>query len=239
MTRPPEVPPESFSHSGASTPAEHPRASLPPSIPRARPVERPPLEPTEQAPPRERQVNRLSFAVLITAIVVIVASGGVLGYGLLRRAPGSRVATVSPAPPSALSVHSAPPPVLTRRPAPSAQPIPEPSVHYVKTPWGTRCQVSSDQIICDSCEPGLVLDTPAGADCPGPSLNETGVDASGAKQTPNAGVILPVSPSVQQLSNGSTYEISGWTITVGAWVRFTNNSTGHGMAVAAQNLDFF
>src|ERR1700744_288730 len=112
MTRPPEVPPESFSHSGASTPAEHPRASLPPSIPRARPVERPPLEPTEQAPPRERQVNRLSFAVLITAIVVIVASGGVLGYGLLRRAPGSRVATVSPAPPSALSVHSAPPPLM-------------------------------------------------------------------------------------------------------------------------------
>ena len=239
MTRPPDVPPEPFIHSRPSTPAEHPRASLPLPVPRARPVERPPLESTEQAPQRERQANRFSFAVLITAIVVIVAGGGVLGYSLLRRAPASRVATVSPAPPSALAVQPAPPSVITRRPAPSAQPIPEPSVHYVKTPWGTRCQVSADQIICDSCEPGLVLDTPAGANCPGPSLNETGVDASGAKQKPNAGVILPVSPSVQQLSDGSTYEISGWTITVGAWVRFTNNSTGHGMAVAAQNEDFF
>jgi hypothetical protein len=110
---------------------------------------------------------------------------------------------------------------------------------YVKTPWGTRCQVTANEITCDSCEPGLLLDTPAGKDCPGPGPNEVAVDTSGTSQQPAAGVILPASPSIQQLAVGQTYHISGWTITVSGWVRFTNDATGHGMAVAAQNVDFF
>ena len=96
------------------------------------------------------------------------------------------------------------------QPAPPPQPTSAPSEQYVKTPWGTRCQVSTDQITCDTCEPGLLLDTPAGAECPGPSLNEIVVDASGAKQTPATGVILPASPSIQQLAEGQTYDINGW-----------------------------
>jgi hypothetical protein len=74
---------------------------------------------------------------------------------------------------------------------------------------------------------------------PGPSLNEIGVDTAGNKKSLGTGVILPASPSVQQLSSGQTYRANGWTITVSGWVRFTNDATGHGMAVAAQNNDFF
>jgi hypothetical protein len=111
--------------------------------------------------------------------------------------------------------------------------------HYVRTPWGTRCQVGADQIICDTCEPGLLVDTPSGAQCPTPSFNEIAVDAAGAQQKPHQGLILPESPIVQQLVVGQTYDIGGWTITVGGWVRFTNDSSRHGMAVAAQNEQFF
>ncbi|MGH3969772.1 MAG: hypothetical protein ACRDTV_17050 [Mycobacterium sp.] len=111
--------------------------------------------------------------------------------------------------------------------------------YYVRTPWGTRCQVTADEIICDTCEPGLLLDTPAGTQCPTPGLNEVVVTAAGASKSPAAGVILAESPGIQQLSGGQTHHINGWTITVSNWVRFTNEATRHGMAVAAQNYDFF
>ena len=203
------------------------------------PVERPPVQPGEQAPQREGQANTFVLAILVVALVVILASGAVLGYKLWRRSHESQIATAQIVSPSHPTLSPALSSKIATPPAAPAPPISEPSVHYVKTPWGTRCQISADQIVCDTCEPGLVLDTPAGAECPGPSLNEIAADSSGVKQTPNAGVILPVSPDVQQLSEGQAYDISGWTISVGGWVRFTNNSTGHGMAVAAQNLDFF
>ena len=38
---------------------------------------------------------------------------------------------------------------------------------------------------------------------------------------------------------GPDIHLRGWTISVSRWVRFTNDATGHGMAVAAQNRDFF
>lgn len=203
------------------------------------PVERPPVEAGEPAPRREGQVNKSVLAILVTALVVILASGAVLGYKLWQRSHEPHMATAQTVSPSHPILTPVLPPKTAAPPAAPAVPIPEPSVHYVKTPWGTRCQIRTDQIVCDTCEPGLVLDTPAGAECPGPSLNEIAADSSGAKQTPNAGVILPASPDVQQLAEGQAYQISGWTISVGSWVRFTNDATGHGMAVAAQNLDFF
>jgi hypothetical protein len=82
------------------------------------------------------------------------------------------------------------------------------------------------------------VDTPHGS-CPSPGPNQIGVNASGTSTTPAAGVILPASPSIQQLSSGQIYRANGWTITVSNWVRFTNDATGHGMAVAAQNHDQF
>jgi hypothetical protein len=50
---------------------------------------------------------------------------------------------------------------------------------------------------------------------------------------------LVASPSIQQLTEGQTYHVNGWTITVSGWVRFTNDATGRGIAGAAQNHDFF
>jgi hypothetical protein len=119
-------------------------------------------------------------------------------------------------------------------------PLAHASQEYFKTPWGTRCQVTANDVICDTCEPGLLVDTPAGAaNCPGAGTNQIAVNASGASESPTAGVILPVSPDIQQLAAGHTYHANGWTIVVDLWVRFTNDATGHGMAVAAQNSDRF
>jgi len=88
-------------------------------------------------------------------------------------------------------------------------PISAPTEQYGTTPWGTRCQVSTDEIIRDTYEPGLVLNTPGGADCPGPSFNELVVDTSGTSQPPAAGVILPASPCIQQLAERHSYHVNG------------------------------
>jgi hypothetical protein len=110
------------------------------------------------------------------------------------------------------------------------------SPQYIKTPWGTRCQISENRVICDTCEPGLLLDTPAGAaSCGrGTAVDEIAVDAAGAQQPPGPGILGP-SPNIQALTDGQTYHANGWTVVAGDWVRFTNDATGHGMAVAPQN----
>lgn len=48
--------------------------------------------------------------------------------------------------------------IITLELAPVAHAGPPPQ--YVKTPWGTRCQVGTQAVTCDTCEPGLLLDTP-------------------------------------------------------------------------------
>lgn len=75
---------------------------------------------------------------------------------------------------------------------------------------------------------------PAGEECPSLGLNEIVVDGSGALKSPAARVILAASPSIQQLSGGQTSHVNGWTIAVSNWVRFTNDATSHGMAVAPE-----
>ncbi|MDT5081441.1 MAG: hypothetical protein QOJ80_6078 [Mycobacterium sp.] len=103
-------------------------------------------------------------------------------------------------------------------------------------PWGTRCQISENRVICDTCEPGLLLDTPAGAaSCGrGTASDEIAVDAAGAQHPPDPGILGP-SPDIQALADGQTYHVNGWTVVAGNWVRFTNDATGHGVAVAPQN----
>jgi hypothetical protein len=47
-------------------------------------------------------------------------------------------------------------------------------------------------------------------------------------------------PDMQQLADGQTYHLNGWTVVAsGGWTRFINDTTGHGMSVAAQNFDHF
>lgn len=192
------------------------------------------VEPTSKG---QNQALKAGLALMLVAIVALLA---VVAFIVWRdsRAPANPI--TRPAPSSRSTAHPTPRAEPAPQPAPPVQVPSAPTEQYVKTPWGTRCQVTTNEITCDTCEPGLLLDTPAGAaNCPGPSLNEVAVDTSGVSQHPAAGVILPVSPRIQQLSGGQTYHVNGWTIAVSGWVRFTNDATGHGMAVAAQNMDFF
>ncbi|MGA8546863.1 MAG: hypothetical protein WB785_16605 [Mycobacterium sp.] len=224
--------PASFAPEAPSTPVVHSRPAPPQSKPppppsppvrSSRPAERPYPQPVEPTPRWERYALRVVLALLIVAVGAIIANVAIKRLSHGTHGPTTQTPTAEP----------------TAQPAPPSQSTSPPTEQYVKTPWGTRCQVAANEIICDTCEPGLLLDTPAGADCPGPSLNETAVDSSGASQSPPVGVILPASPNIQQLSEGQTYHVNGWTIAVSGWVRFTNDATGHGMAVAAQNQDFF
>jgi serine/threonine protein kinase len=208
----PDAPAKPVVHSRPAAPSAH---SAPPGE-----------EPSTRAnnPPTDSRPSPWA-AVAVAGLAIVLAAMVVISLALAKHHSGAPHQPSTPA-------HSAPPSEPILQPGP-------PSQLYVKTPWGTRCQVGTDQIICDTCEPGLLLDTPAGENCPGPSLNEIAVDASGTKKTPDAGVILPASPSIQQLNDGQTLNINGWTIAVSGWVRFTNDATGHGMAVAAQNEESF
>jgi hypothetical protein len=188
----------------------------------------------ESTPKGASNALKASLAVLFVSIVVILAAGFIAWRHFNR----SSTPIAQPAPSSRPAAQPAPT-AQPAQPLPASQLPSAPTQAYVKTPWGTRCQVEESQIVCDTCEPGLVLDTPAGAACPGPSLNELMVDASGASLSPPTGVILTESSTTQQLSGGQTYHLKGWTIAVSGWVRFTNDATGHGMAVAAQNREFF
>jgi hypothetical protein len=80
------------------------------------------------------------------------------------------------------------------------------------------------------------LDTPHS--CPDHG-DETVFDTSGVDLGHHEGD-LDLPPGVQQLSNGQTVHANGWTITVvNRWTRFTNDATGHGMALAPQNMYSF
>lgn len=117
------------------------------------------------------------------------------------------------------------------------------SAQYFTTPWGTRCEVTAATAACDTCEPGLLLDTPAAADnCgKGPGSDRLITDAAGVQQSGPAG-ILPPTPASQKIAAGQSYHANGWTVSTpisGSGVHFTNDATGHGMAVAPQNFYFY
>lgn len=115
--------------------------------------------------------------------------------------------------------------------------------HNFATPWGTRCQVTAATASCDTCEPGLVLSTPAAAQLcgTGPQSDQLVTNAAGVQQNSAPGV-LPPSAEIRQIRAGQTYHANGWTITTpisADGVHFTNDATGHGMAVAPQNYYFY
>jgi serine/threonine protein kinase len=190
--------------------------------------QRPPSWPPGPQPAARRPV--LTTLQLWSLIAVIAVTAVVVITIVIRSSAQHPSASQTP------TTQPAPSPAPTAQPAPLTQPAAA-TPQYFKTPWGTRCQVDADQVICDTCEPGLVLDTPH-TDCPGPGPNELVVNAYGASQSPAAGAIIGASPGIQQLASGQTYHANGWTIAVNDWVRFTNDATGHGMAVAAQNYEF-
>jgi hypothetical protein len=111
----------------------------------------------------------------------------------------------------------------------------DPTARYFKTQIGRICEVTAQQVTCQSCVPGDAL--PGRQTCtdatPGIAFNTSGILAG------NPGITG--SPSdVKQLTDSQTEHANGWTIvTDGGWTRFINDATGHGMAVAAQNNDAF
>jgi hypothetical protein len=167
---------------------------------------------------------------------VIVAALGVIGtYLLTQHSRESQTPTAQPAPASGQipTAQSAPPSGQTPQPAPSSTPTS--TSQYFKTSWGTSCQVTAQQVTCQTCIPGQRITNAYTCTDPAP---EVAVNTAGIVDR-NPGTIGS-SSDIQQLSNGQTYRADGWTIVAsGGWARFINDTTGHGMAVAPQNFDSF
>jgi hypothetical protein len=106
----------------------------------------------------------------------------------------------------------------------------DPASQYVKTPWGTRCQVDANQVTCETCVIGTHFCDPPGSVI---MFNTSGVQAPGSfadNLGPRPGI---------PLSDGPVHA-DGWTVVMdGGWARFTNDATGHGMALAVQNYYSF
>ena len=140
-------------HSTRSAPPSDSRSKLPQPIPRARPVERPPAELIEETPQRNRQSNGMGLAILVVAIVVILAdvASRVQPLAALAHIPNRNATLLAPAQGARSTPFR-----RSRRYPHRPRTHPRTVVHYVKTPWGTRCQVSTDQIIAILVSPDSV-----------------------------------------------------------------------------------
>lgn len=192
-------------------------------------AERRPAEPIS-TPPQPRLQSALIGALCVAA-AVLIGIVGVTSYLLLKQSQRSQTSTAQPS--SVPTVRSGPPSGQTPQPAPSTASAP--TSQYFKTSWGTACRVTAGQVTCQTCVPGQVITTAYTCTDPAP---EVAVNSAGiVDRNPRD---IGSSSDMQQLSNGQTYQVSGWTIVPRAgWVRFINDTTGHGMAVAAQNFDSF
>jgi hypothetical protein len=197
------------------------------------PIEAPPAWPMSTTP--RAQGRAAAIAALCVAVAVLVVVVGIATYLLLKQ---SQPAKTSPAQATSASSAPASQPAptsgQTAQPAPSSAPT-APAFQYFNTPWRTRCQVSAEQVTCQTCVPGQVITNAYTCTDPAPGVAVT-----------TAGIVnrnpadIGSSSDLQPLSDGQTYHASGWTIVAsGGWARFINDTTGHGMAVAPQNFDSF
>jgi serine/threonine protein kinase len=208
-----------------SRPAAHPAPPVRPSAPpiptvHSRPrVNPPPREPAPTTPqPWWRQLGPREIAIV--TIVVVILAGISLTFKLLQQNPRN---SETPA----IATPSAP----TAQPAPSSTP-PSPTSQYLKTQWGTACEVTAQQVTCQVCIPGSAL--PARQTCSDPAAGRA--ISTGGTIFETAAVTIDSSSEILQISNGETYHVFGWTIEGSAgWARFINDATGHGAALAAMN----
>lgn len=198
-------------------------------------AEQPPEElmPTATQPQRQTAL----IAALCAAVLVMFGIVGITTYLLLKQshqptaAPqqAPSVPVTQPAPPSSTQTTQ---PAPTSSVAPSS---PAPTPQYFKTPSGKTCLVTPQQVTCQDCIPGQVITNAYTCSDPAPAV---AVNPEGIVDHNAADVGSP--SDAPQLSPGQTYHVNGWTIvSSGGWARFINDSTGHGMAVAAQNFDSF
>jgi hypothetical protein len=191
--------------------------------------------PAEQPPSTALQPQRQTalITVLVLAVVVALAVVGIACYLVLQHSHTSRNPTAATS--SEASVQPADPSAPTAQPAPSSTQT-SPTSQYLKTQWGTTCEVTAQQVTCQECIPGTPL--PARQTCADPAPGRAISTAGTIFET--AAVTIDSSSDIQQLSNGETYHAFGWTIVGSAgWARFINDATGHGAALAAQNYDQF
>jgi hypothetical protein len=137
--------------------------------------------------------------------------------------PTSRPTRPTAAPPSTITP--------TRQPTPGAEVLaPENGYVFIETKSGkTRCQLSSDEVGCESAFTNA------------PVIN--GIPANGVRLSVNGELTWLVGnlgdiPVVTL--DYRTYSAVGWTIDAGEdGTRFTNNRTGHGMTVAVDGVQVF
>ncbi|MCV7089032.1 DUF2510 domain-containing protein [Mycobacterium interjectum] len=186
--------------------------------------------PAASTPQPQRRTALIT--ALCAAVTVLLGIIGVTSYLLLTRSHPSQTPGAQPVPaPAVPPAQGAPPPGQSPPPAPTSSATP--TSEYFATPSGKVCQVTVQQVTCQTCVPGQVITNAYTCADPAPAI---AVDTQGNvdKHPPDM-----ASPNgAQQLSG--TYRTNGWTIvTSGGWARFINDTTGHGMAMAAQNFDSF
>ncbi len=125
-------------------------------------------------------------------------------------------------------------------PRPTAQPGPVPGAEvlapntngyvYIETKSGaTRCQISADTVGCES----QFTDSPV---IDGEYANGVEVSASGS----NRWVVGNLGAMPTTTIDYAVYDAVGWTIEADSdGTLFTNNSTGHGMYVSTDLVEFF
>ena len=216
---PPSIP---VVHSRPSAPT---RRSTPPTPTSAKSASTSPVVtpvPSSEPPSVFRGPLGIAIAIAVVGIAVVV---GVNAFAKSRHSHASETPTAAP--------YSQP----TVQPTPTAQPAPTtPTYQYFKTQWGTICEVTAQQVTCQVCHPGEHITVAYTCTDPAPGR---AISTSGGLSETDA-ITIDTSSDVQQLSNDVTYRVFGWTIVgSGGWARFTNDTTGHGAALAPQNYDQF
>jgi Protein of unknown function (DUF2510) len=196
------------------------------------PTDRPPPQSVSTTP--QPQLHTAVITALSVAAVVLLGIIGVTGYLLLKRSHPVQTPTAQPPPvPAVTPVQAAPPPGQTQQPAPTSNAAL--TSQYFTTPSGKICQVTAQQVTCQSCIPGQVITNAYTCTDPAPTV---AVNTEGIVDNNPPDMASP--PDAQQMSDGQTYHANGWTIVAsGGWARFINDMTGHGMAIAGQNRDSF
>ena len=136
--------------------------------------------------------------------------------------------TTSPTPTSTPTQAS---PTRTK-PAPGGEELPanEAGYVYIETKSGkTRCQISADNVGCESD----FSDAPVVA---GEKATGVEVSASGS----NRWVVGNLGAMPTTTIDYATYRAVGWSIVADSTgTTFTNDSTGHGMFISTDRVDFF
>lgn len=101
---------------------------------------------------------------------------------------------------------------------------------YIETKSGkTRCQISADRVGCES-------DFTNAPTVDGEQAHGAEVSSDGS----NRWVIGNLGAIPTTTLDYATYRTLGWTIEAdSAGTRFTNDSTGHGMRISVEGVDFF